>query len=67
MKIKVISNIIKRFVCVLKGGIDRTGPGDKVSEVLIPLQEKLKHELERSSREVDRAKKAQAKVSFSIF
>ena len=50
----------------LQGGIEQDRYGDKVAEVLIPLQEKVKHELEKSANEVDKARKAQAKVRYLI-
>ena len=53
----------------MQGGIQEDGYGDKVAEALIPFQERVKHELEKSANEVDKARKAQAKVgqTYSIF
>ncbi len=53
------------FVFDFQDGVQPRSNDDKVAEVLVPLQENVKLELEKSAKEVDRARRAQAKVSLS--
>ncbi len=53
--------------------LNRTHKGDKLSQALQPVQEELKREFDKRTKEVDRARAAQAKVArfiqrlFSLF